>query len=256
MTSKYYECARLRKNRWHFTRLLASSKRRCAACCLAGPEPPRPCCTTHPCSSRQCFFNPFVSRVIYLQFSNRHCQPSSNNGNSFTGSVTNGGTSNPLGYIMTPCHASTSSMMAFAIFRGRPCCLLVKCPATSDGYTAHRHFLQTTTCHSGKCSKNSSARSIVVGTLLWIFPCLIRATFVFIITLNNVAVSWFCSPERGLAASNPCRSWLPMASIIFSFHRMYLYAYCLCRVETNINDFLFRRGYMTVLLLLEFGNIF
>jgi len=91
---------------------------------------------------------------MYLQFSNRHCQPSLNKSNSSTGSVTNGGTPNPLGYIMTPCHRSTSSMMAFAIFRGRLCCLLVKCAATSDGYTAHRHFLQTTTCHLDKCSKH------------------------------------------------------------------------------------------------------
>jgi hypothetical protein len=37
---------------------------------------------------------------------------------------------------------------------------------------------------------------------------------------NNVAASWFYSPERGLAASNPCRFFLPMALIIFGFHRM------------------------------------
>jgi hypothetical protein len=110
--------------------------------------------------------------------------------------------------------------MAFAIFRGRPCCLLVKCLATSDGYTAHRHFLQTTICYSGKCSKKSSARSIIARTLLSIFPCLICAVLVFIITLNDIAAAWFCSPERSLAASNPYLFFLLMALIIIGFYRI------------------------------------
>jgi hypothetical protein len=124
---------------------------------------------------------------MYLKFSNRHYQPSSNNGNSSTGSVTNGGTSNPLGYIITPYYRSTSSMMAFAIFRGRLCCLLVKCVATSDGHTAHRHFLQTTTCHLDKCSKKSSACSIAAGILPWIFFVMFLL-FLYLLSLRTMSL--------------------------------------------------------------------
>lgn len=43
----------------------------------------------------------------------------------------------------------------------------------------------------------------------WVFAvillCCVPAILVFIVTQNDVAASAFCSPERGLAASNPCQ---------------------------------------------------
>ena len=79
--------------------------------------------------------------------------------------MTNGGMSNPLGYCITPCHCSTSSLILLAILCGLLCCLLVKCAATSDGHTAHLHCLHTIICQLGTCSKKKSARSMAVWYL-------------------------------------------------------------------------------------------
>ena len=67
--------------------------------------------------------------------------------------MTNGGTSNPLGYCITPCHCSTSSLILLANFCVLMCCLLVKCAAASDGHTAHLHCLHTIISQLDTCSK-------------------------------------------------------------------------------------------------------
>ena len=79
--------------------------------------------------------------------------------------MTNGGMSNLLGYCITPCHCSTSSLILLANFCALLCCLLVKCAATSDGHTAHLHCLHTIICQLGTCSKKKSARSMAVWYL-------------------------------------------------------------------------------------------
>ena len=62
----------------------------------------------------------------------------------------------------------------------------------------------------------------------WVFAvillCCVPTILVFIVTQNHVAASAFCSPERGLAASNPCR---------FSAHGSLLLLLSIARNSTN-----------------------
>jgi hypothetical protein len=108
--------------------------------------------------------------------------------------------------------------MAFAIFRGRLCCLLVKCAATSDGYTAYRHFLQTTTCHLDKCSKKSSARSMAAGILPWIF-FVAFLLFLYLLSLGTMSLPLVFVPLNAAWRLLILVDFLLMALPAVCFHR-------------------------------------
>jgi hypothetical protein len=149
-TSKYCECSFCTKNLWHRTLRQCSEIRRSMSSLFNMPDPPRFWLAENPCILRQCAFIVFIPRQTYghSPSSNPHLIPSSYDANSSMGQLTNGGTTNSLGYCATPAHPCISSHSASACFLANLCCLFVKWPTTWLGHTAYRHSLHTTTCHT------------------------------------------------------------------------------------------------------------